>query len=228
MIGFFKKRGIQNTIRLINKEVELLSTHSLEDLRKESYQLKRTIEDKLFGFNEKISKMKELIKTEYKYNILKSEELLGKIEKVNKEKRLKEEKILKKLLPKAFAVLKETTKRFTNQEELTVKATDRDYELLERNKAARSLNQETGVLTFFTQWSVRDKFLRWQMIPYDVQLEAAILLHEGNVIEMTNGEGKTLAAIFPAYLNALANRKIHIITANNYLATRDAESLVLR
>ena len=84
-----EKYQVEATELLINKEVELLSTHSLEDLRKESYQLKKTIGNKLFDFNEKISEMEELIKTEYRYNILKSEELLGKIEKVKKEKKQK-------------------------------------------------------------------------------------------------------------------------------------------
>src|SRR6056297_1687603 len=98
------------------------------------------------------------------------------------------EKVLEEILPEAFAVLKDTWRRFVGK-----------------------------------SWKVGGNEVTWEMVPYDVQLIGAIVLHQGRIAEMKTGEGKTLVAIFPAYLNALAGKGVHIVTVNNYLAMRDAE-----
>ncbi len=219
-----QKYKTKKIIQQIHRETDMLYAYTLQDLREETEILKDQILDQLSSYNNKIDEIKSRIEREHKYDILKSEELFIEIEKIQKKKRKKEEKILDKLLPRAFAILKETTRRFTENEELIVTTSQRDIELSMRNNSqAFYINYESGQTHFFNHWDVRDNHMTWKMIPYDEQLQAGILLHKGSIIEMANGEGKTLAAIFPAYLNALSGKKVHVVTSNHYLAKRDAE-----
>jgi Preprotein translocase subunit SecA (ATPase, RNA helicase) len=117
-----------------------------------------------------------------------AKEIADSIESLRKQWLERAEEVLDDILPEAFAVLKETCRRFVGQ-----------------------------------SWKVAGSEVTWQMVPYDVQLIGAIALHKGMISEMKTGEGKTLVAIFPAYLNALVGRGVHVITVNDYLAKRDAE-----
>jgi len=130
------------------------------------------------------------------------------------------EEVLLEILPEAFAVVKEVAKRFYDNETVEVTATELDKEL--------STQKENVVIQgdkaiHHTTWLVAGNETRWDMIHYDVQLVGGIVLHEGKIAEMATGEGKTLAATLPSYLNALSGQGVHIVTVNDYLAKRDAE-----
>lgn len=139
----------------------------------------------------------------------------------SKKKVLKKiEVILLEILPEAFAVVKETARRFTENTELHVTATQHDRDLAVRKK---NIAIKDDVATWKNTWDAAGLEVTWNMIHYDVQLIGGIVLHQGKISEMATGEGKTLVATLPVYLNALPARGVHLVTVNNYLARRDAE-----
>jgi preprotein translocase subunit SecA len=129
------------------------------------------------------------------------------------------EQVLNDILPEAFAVVKETAKRFTNPDGITVTATPFDREL-SATKPYLTLNGDQAVWSH--SWDAMGKAVEWDMIHYDVQLIGGSVLHQGKISEMMTGEGKTLVATLPLYLNALPGKGVHVVTVNDYLAKRDA------
>ena len=130
------------------------------------------------------------------------------------------EDTLEDLLPEAFAAVKEVCRRLTENKKLRVRATEYDRQLSER-KGYPEIKGNTA--TWSNTWEAGGTMITWEMIPYDVQLIGGIALHRGNIAEMKTGEGKTLVAVAPIYLNALVGRGVHLVTVNPYLAQRDAE-----
>lgn len=131
-----------------------------------------------------------------------------------------EQKILLEILPEAFAVVKETAKRFSQNTELLVKATELDRHLILQNKSyIRPYGKD--MVIWKNNWNVIGNNILWNMVHYDVQLLGGIVLHEGKIAEMATGEGKTLVATLPIYLNALTGKGVHVITVNDYLSKRD-------
>jgi len=130
------------------------------------------------------------------------------------------EKALLEILPEAFAVMKDTARRFTENEEVEVTASDFDKELAARKD---NLEIEGDKAIYFNSWNAGGNEIKWDMIHYDVQLIGGINLHKGRISEMSTGEGKTLVATLPVYLNALAGKGVHLVTVNDYLAKRDCE-----
>ena len=130
------------------------------------------------------------------------------------------EKILDEILPEAFAIMKDTARRFTQNEVVEVTANDFD-----RNLAAKKdfVNIEGDKALYSTHWTAGGNDIKWDMIHYDVQLFGGVVLHKGKIAEMATGEGKTLVATLPVFLNALAGKGVHMVTVNDYLAKRDAE-----
>ena len=129
------------------------------------------------------------------------------------------EKVLNEILPEAFAVIKETAKRFKDNTTLTVKATPKDIEL---SATKAYINIEGDNTTWSNSWDAAGKAITWDMIHYDVQLIGGVVLHQGKIAEMQTGEGKTLVATLPLYLNALTGNGVHLVTVNDYLARRDS------
>lgn len=130
------------------------------------------------------------------------------------------EQTLDELLPEAFALVKEVCRRLTERGSLKVRATDHDHQIRTR----RAYPEIEGSWAIWpNEWEAGGAKIQWQMIPYDVQLIGGVVLHRGNIAEMKTGEGKTLVAVAPVYLNALLGRGVHLITVNPYLAQRDAE-----
>ena len=130
------------------------------------------------------------------------------------------EETLEHILPEAFAVVKEVCRRFTENRKLRVSATDHDRALNEK----KNYPEIQGNAAIWTNtWEAGGTEITWEMIPYDVQLIGGVVLHRGNIAEMKTGEGKTLVAVAPVYLNALVGRGVHLVTVNPYLAQRDAE-----
>src|SRR5699024_8327398 len=128
------------------------------------------------------------------------------------------EKVLAEILPEAFAVVKETAKRFANNTTLSVTASEFDRKL-SASKDYVSLEDDKAV--WQNSWDAAGKQVTWDMIHYDVQLIGGIALHQGKIAEMQTGEGKTLVATLPVYLNALTGNGVHLVTVNDYLARRD-------
>src|SRR5699024_1987044 len=164
-----------------------------------------------------IQQLKE--EAETSEDIDRKEEIYTEIDQLEDQSYEETSKVLDKILPEAFAVVKETAKRFFHNEKLEVTATEadrvfsaeKDYVTLEGDKAY-----------WANSWDAAGKEIQWDMIHYDVQLIGGIVMHEGKIAEMQTGEGKTLVATLPLYLNALTGRGVHLVTVNDYLARRDS------
>ena len=152
---------------------------------------------------------------------------LGDKEKISKDidqtvKRIDEkiEKVLDEILPEAFAIMKDTARRFAQNDVVEVSANEFD-----RNLAAQKdfVNIEGDKALYSTRWTAGGNDIKWDMVHYDVQLFGGVVLHKGKIAEMATGEGKTLVATLPVFLNALAGKGVHMVTVNDYLAKRDAE-----
>ncbi len=152
-------------------------------------------------------------------DIDKREDIYVAIDALEKEAYDISEKTLMEILPEAFAVVKETARRFKDNTEIVVTATPKDREL-SATKSYITLDGDNAI--WANSWSAAGKEITWDMIHYDVQLIGGMVLHEGKVAEMQTGEGKTLVATLPLYLNALTGNGVHLVTVNDYLAKRDS------
>lgn len=148
------------------------------------------------------------------------ERLFNKSDAIEKEMVKKIEEVLMEILPEAFAVVKETARRFTENKEIVVTATQHDRDLAVR-KPNVVIDGDKAI--WKNTWMAAGIEVTWNMVHYDVQLIGGIVLHQGKISEMATGEGKTLVATLPVYLNALPARGVHLVTVNNYLARRDCE-----
>ncbi|WP_259082802.1 DEAD/DEAH box helicase [Candidatus Karelsulcia muelleri] len=197
--------------------------YSNDELRNQTFSFKRRIKKQTkFLYEKKFGLQKKLI---YK-NIISIEEmhenkfLVSEIEEIQNNISKEEDKILLELLPEAFAVIKETAKRFKENKQIIVTSNKLDSIL----SKSRSYLELKGVKTIWNnKWSYMGKEFIWNMIHYDVQLMGGIVLHQGKIAEMYTGEGKTLVATLPIYLNALTGKGVHVVTVNEYLAKRDSE-----
>lgn len=197
--------------------------HSLTDdeLRAKTQEFKKRIADHVAPYKQREEQIEKEIEALLEKRDLKGvEERYQELEKLKKERNQAYEKILNDLLPEAYAVVKETCRRFTENKQLVVTATEWDREI-----AAKKSNVviEGDKAIWKNRWLVTGHEIEWDMIHYDVQLMGGIVLHQGKIAEMATGEGKTLVATLPAYLNALTGEGVHIVTVNDYLARRDAE-----
>ena len=211
-------KGITPLVDKINEEFSKLSSLSNNELREKTAKFKKQISDFINEDNSKIKTLKE------KSNLTETtteekEELYKEIDALEKIVIDKIETILNTILPEAFAVVKETAKRFTENDSIDVTASKNDTELA-ATKDFVSINGDTA--TYQTTWDAAGTEIKWDMIHYDVQLIGGIVLHQGKIAEMQTGEGKTLSATLPIYLNALTGLGVHLVTVNNYLAKRDA------
>ena len=148
------------------------------------------------------------------------EELFERIDKLKKEIDDKIEELLETIRPEAFAVVKETARRWSENGELRVTAQDFDRELSTK-KDGITIDGDTAI--WHKDWTAAGGAVTWNMVHYDVQLMGGAVLHKGNIAEMQTGEGKTLVATLPVYLNALSGKGVHVVTVNDYLAKRDSE-----
>jgi len=221
LFGTKYDRDIKSYLPVVDKiheEEKSLSGLSHNDLRLVSLQLKSRIKDYLADFDEEISKINEQANLEE--DIYEKELLFDKVDSLKKERDSHLEEVLLEILPKAFALVKETAKRFSNNEKIEVKATDHD-----RNLAAKKpyiqISGENAI--YANSWKAAGGDITWNMVHYDVQLIGGMVLHDGKIAEMGTGEGKTLVATLPAFLNGLSGQGVHVVTVNDYLAKRDSE-----
>ncbi len=205
---------ILDKIHSFEKELELLS---LDEIRHKTIAFKVQIKQDSQAINDQIKALREEVRDSQ--DIDKNEDIYTEIDKLQEEVYQISEKTLNDILPEAFAVVKETAKRFVNNETLTVTATAYDREL-SGSKDYVSLDGEKAI--WKNSWNAAGKQVTWDMVPYDVQLIGGIALHQGKIAEMQTGEGKTLVATLPLYLNALTGSGTHLVTVNDYLAKRDS------
>ena len=209
-------KEVSPIVDLILKCEDEIKDISNDDLRSITASFKSEIEDLKKPFMSEIDDIKEIINNSD--NIEENENNYKKIEKWEQAYLDKLDEYLNSILPKAFAVVKETTKRFTENTEIIVKANDND-EKLSTSRSYVTLKKEKSIWS--NSWDAAGKSIIWDMIHYDVQLIGGIALHNGKIAEMQTGEGKTLVATLPVYLNALSGNGVHVITVNDYLAKRD-------
>ncbi len=214
------------TVQLIKAEFAKLAKISDDELRGMSAQLMKQIQTELADFDAKIADLKAQIDSNPDLTNVAKDAIFKQIDKLEDDRNKALEVVLNKILPVAFAIVKETARRLTENKKLVVKATMHDEFILKRNQRESRFGMEInedGNAVWHNKWSASGAEVEWNMVHYDVQLIGGIVLHEGKIAEMGTGEGKTLVATLPAFLNALAKRGVHIVTVNDYLAKRDSE-----
>ncbi len=211
-------KEIQPKVELIKKAEKELEGLSHDELRAKTEAFKKQIDDARKDIQSKIEKLQEDANTEE--DIDKKEDIYAEIDKLKDDAYEATENALNDILPEAYAVVKETAKRFANNETIEVSASTYDREL-SGTKDYITLDNDKAIWS--TSWDAAGKEVKWDMIHYDVQLIGGIAMHEGKIAEMQTGEGKTLVATLPVYLNALSGNGVHLVTVNDYLARRDSE-----
>jgi len=197
---------------------DALKRLSNDDLRGKTHEFRAIIAEHLSGIKADIAALEEESKAEPDFSI--KEKLFKEIDEMVKEKDGHLEDILNEILPEAFAVVKETARRFKENSFLEVTATDFDRDIAARSSYVK-IDGENA--TWANRWQAAGAEITWDMLHYDVQLIGGMVLHDGKIAEMATGEGKTLVATLPAYLNGLSGEGVHLITVNDYLARRDCE-----
>jgi len=212
-------KKIQPIIGIINEEVEKLSNLSNDQLREKTKELRKEIQDYFKAERSEIESLKNDIEND-KFDLTEREDVYNRIDKLEEDIDNKIEKKLDEILPQAFAIMKETARRFKENEKIEVTANDFDRELAVHREDI-AIKGDKAV--YHNQWRAGGTNITWDMVHYDVQLIGGIILHRGKIAEMATGEGKTLVATLPVFLNALTGRGVHMVTVNDYLAKRDAE-----
>ncbi len=207
-------------VGLINKEYDELQSLSNDELRSCTNEFRQRIQDHIQGIETELEELTNNAESNPEMDLQEKELIFTRVDALKKERNQKIEEILLEILPRAFAVVKETAHRFKENDELEVTASQLDRDLsVKRNSVIIK-----GDKAFYkNEWLAAGIPMKWDMLHYDVQLIGATVLHQGKISEMATGEGKTLVATLPIYLNALAGRGVHVVTVNDYLAKRDSE-----
>ncbi|MDX8553990.1 preprotein translocase subunit SecA [Tenacibaculum sp. 1B UA] len=208
-------KSLQPIVEKVRSFENSLSSLSNDELRAKTIEFKSKINDATKSFLDKITELEEEAKSA---DIDRQEEIYTEIDKLKDEAYQASEAVLLNIMPEAFATVKETAKRFTNNEELEVTATPFDREL---SATREHITLEGDKAFWANSWDAAGKEVIWDMIHYDVQLIGGSVLHQGKIAEMMTGEGKTLVSTLPVYLNALTGNGVHVVTVNDYLAKRD-------
>ena len=219
-VGDKSKQDVKAITPLVNKIKTFeaaLEALSHDELRAKTAEFKKIIAEANKPIDEQIEKL--LAEAELTEDIDQREDIYLDIDKLKEDAYLVTEDVLNTILPEAFAVVKETTKRFVNNTEIKVTANTFDREL-SGTKGYVTLDNEHAIWS--NSWDAAGKPITWDMVHYDVQLIGGIALHQGKIAEMQTGEGKTLVATLPMYLNALSGKGVHLVTVNDYLAKRDS------
>jgi preprotein translocase subunit SecA len=223
IFGTKSERDIKEVLPYVEKtkdEYNKLQGLSDDELREKTAGLKQKIDDRLSEIDNQIHDLHQKINEDESLDIQQKEELFNQIDKLEESRNTELEEVLLDCLPEAFAIVKETARRFKENGKLVVTATlhDKTYAAKHENV---TIDGES--CTWHGKWIAAGNEATWEMLHYDVQLIGGVVLHKGKIAEMATGEGKTLVATLPAFLNALAKRGVHIVTVNDYLAKRDSE-----
>ena len=210
-------REIQPWVEKIKREEPAIQALDNDALRAKTQELRAQVQNSANDLKEKIEELKKKIE---ETPIENREVIFNQIDKLEKEVLERYDTELEKILPQAFAIVRETARRFAENEEIVVTATDFDRELAATHDFVRI---EDDKAIYQNHWVAGGNDTKWNMIHYDVQLFGGVVLHQGKIAEMATGEGKTLVATLPVFLNALTGNGVHVVTVNDYLAKRDSE-----
>ena len=221
MMGSKADRDLKEVTPLVEKikaAFPTLATLTNDELRAKTADFKVKIQAHISTELSTIEELKAKVDTTGDIN--EKEDIYAEIDKIEGGIDDKIEEVLLEILPEAFAVVKETARRFTENEKIEVTASQMDRDIAAERDSVEISGKKAH---WSTTWNAAGAEIKWDMIHYDVQLIGGITLHTGKIAEMATGEGKTLVATLPVYLNALAERGVHLVTVNNYLAKRDSE-----
>lgn len=207
---------IVEKVKAAYPEIQALSN---DELRAKTKEIQKYVQE---SANEQKDKIKELKAQIEDLPIDKREDIFNEIDKLEKEVLNIYEEVLNEVLPVVFSIVKDTARRFAENEETIVTATDFDRELA-ANPQNDFISIDGDKAIYHNHWTAGGNDLKWEMIHYDVQLFGGTVLHQGKIAEMATGEGKTLVATLPVFLNALTGNGVHVVTVNDYLAKRDSE-----
>ena len=210
---------IQPYVEKVKEAYPAIKELSNDELRAKTKEIRQYVQDAGKQQREEINKLRESIE---ETPIDERESIFNKIDKLEKEALDNYERALDEVMPIAFSIVKDTARRFTENEETIVTANDFDRELAaDPRKDFITIDGDNAI--YHNHWTAGGNDLKWEMVHYDVQLFGGTVLHQGKIAEMATGEGKTLVATLPVFLNALTGNGVHVVTVNDYLAKRDSE-----
>jgi len=223
LFGTKADRDMKELQPLLHKTLEAYETIkdlSIDELRHKTIEFREQIQEATQEEETRLAEIKAELDTNYDMDVEKKQEYYKEVEKLENKIYKTTQEVLNDILPEAFSVVKETARRFKENDEIVVTATQMDRDLAAKRK---SVTIDGDKATYQTTWSAGGNMIKWDMCHYDVQLIGGMVLHQGKIAEMATGEGKTLVATLPVYLNALPGKGVHVVTVNDYLASRDAE-----
>ncbi|HEY0978974.1 MAG TPA: preprotein translocase subunit SecA, partial [Flavobacteriales bacterium] len=213
-------KEVQPLVEQVKAAYAKLSGLSHDELRARTTGFKALIAERTKASTEKVAEIRSRIESDNTLTLNDREDLWKEIDKLEEKTVATIEEVLLEILPEAFAVVRETARRLKENPEITVTASELDREIAAKRDSVRI---EGDKAIWKNTWTAAGNPITWDMVHYDVQLIGGIALHKGKIAEMSTGEGKTLVATLPVYLNALAGRGVHLVTVNDYLAKRDSE-----
>ena len=212
-------KKIQPLVDKVKAAYPAIQALTNDELRAKSKEIQAKVQGSVTELRQQIDALKAKIE---ETSIDEREPIFNQIDKLEKEVLDKLEEALDEVYPEVFSIVKETARRFSENEETVVTATDFDRELA-ADPAKDFITIDGDKAIYHNHWTAGGNDLKWEMVHYDVQLFGGIVLHQGKIAEMATGEGKTLVATCPVFLNALTGNGVHVVTVNDYLAKRDSE-----
>ena len=213
------RKAIMPLVEKIKEAYPAIQALSNDELRAKTKEIQSYVQNSANDLKKQIDELKAKIE---ETPIDERESLFSQVDKLDKEVLDRYEEALNEVFPQVFSIVKDTARRFTENEETIVTATDFDRELA-ANPANDFVTIDGDKAIYHNHWTAGGNDIKWEMIHYDVQLFGGIVLHQGKIAEMATGEGKTLVATCPVFLNALTGNGVHVVTVNDYLAKRDSE-----
>ena len=199
---------------------ETIKDLPIDELRHKTEEFREKIRTATQKEEDQAAELRRYLEENYDIPVEEKESKYKEIEKLEDKIYATTQDILNDILPEAFSVMKETARRFKENETITVTATQHDRDLAAKREC---VTIEGDKAIYQNQWMAGGNMIKWDMCHYDVQLIGGMVLHQGKIAEMATGEGKTLVATLPVYLNALPGKGVHVVTVNDYLAKRDSE-----
>ncbi|MCQ2291641.1 MAG: preprotein translocase subunit SecA [Bacteroidales bacterium] len=213
-------KEVQPLLKKALEAYESIKELSTDDLRHKTVEFRERIRQATAEEENRLTEIRQYLDENYDIPISEKQSLYKEVEKLEDKAYKTTQEVLNDILPEAFSVMKEAARRFKENETIEVTATDFDRDLAATHDGIE-INGDKAI--YRNTWSAGGNMITWDMCHYDVQLIGGIVLHEGKIAEMATGEGKTLVATLPVYLNALPGKGVHVVTVNDYLAKRDSE-----
>ncbi len=223
VFGTKSDRDIKEVLPIVeqtNAEFNKLNNLSNDELRNKTAGIMDRINAYLKEIDDQSAELHQKVEANLDMDLHEKEALFNQIDELEKQRNVKLEEVLLEVMPETFAIVKETARRFMENTQLEVTATMFDKQMAGNHE---HVNLQGDKAVWNNSWKAAGTDITWNMIHYDVQIIGGAVLHKGKIAEMATGEGKTLVATLPAFLNALAKRGVHIVTVNDYLAKRDAD-----